>query len=283
MDTPNGAIFNLEFSLDGKVVVAACERCSFMIYDPATEKLIKEKSGAHDDCINCIHFLDSRTFVTGSDDKTIKLWDLRKSSQSVAVLRGHSGWVKNIGSDKNTGCLISSSFDQTVKVWNLDNFESDGDITSSRTIVNAKNLLRSKLSNSCSKLFLAMTNGAGVVAVHDLDLSRINDDFDGIDICHHVTSSALKRGANRIESITQFPKKAWCIYSIDVHPFDWCIVSRYLSEDDMTEYLAVHDIQDFHLGGNFHFSSKSFFSKFFHIFCTRVYIFFFQSYFGNRI
>ena len=64
-----GGIFNIEFSGDGKVLAAACERKSILLFDPLTRfflknpffvlivnirKLTQTIEGAHTDCVNCI-------------------------------------------------------------------------------------------------------------------------------------------------------------------------------------------------------------------------------------
>lgn len=38
-------------------------------------------------------FLDTYTFASGSDDTTIKIWDLRFLKEAVRTLQGHSNWV----------------------------------------------------------------------------------------------------------------------------------------------------------------------------------------------
>ena len=49
---------------------AACERKCFILFDPTTKKQVSEVKNAHDDCVNCIRFLDNRLLATCSDDTT---------------------------------------------------------------------------------------------------------------------------------------------------------------------------------------------------------------------
>ena len=49
-----GGIFNIEFNSDGKILAAACERKSILIFDPLTRKLVRTIENAHTDCVNCI-------------------------------------------------------------------------------------------------------------------------------------------------------------------------------------------------------------------------------------
>ena len=237
-DFVHGAIFNVKFSPDGKVLVAACENSCLQLYDPIKYNRRCEIVQAHSGCVNCIQFLDQKKFATGSDDNTIRIWDLRKVNAPLHVLEGHKGWVKNIEYDRNTGLLVSSSFDQTVRTWDIDS-PKDG-IIQSVIVMRQRELIRAKLSNDCSKLFLALADGSGIIVIHDLDLDTISND---------LLRQSLKR--NRMEVLIGCPEDIWCVYSIDVHPFDWCIVARFVTKDDVDERLCTYDIQDVHTGGRF--------------------------------
>uniref|UniRef100_A0A1Y1KCI6 Uncharacterized protein n=1 Tax=Photinus pyralis TaxID=7054 RepID=A0A1Y1KCI6_PHOPY len=52
-----GAIFNLEFSLDGKLLVAACEERSVLLFDASDQRQIKKVSEAHCSCVNCVRYV----------------------------------------------------------------------------------------------------------------------------------------------------------------------------------------------------------------------------------
>ena len=232
------AIFNLKFSPDGKVLVAACENSCLQVYDPAKYNRKYEMIQSHSGCVNCIEFVDEKTFVTGSDDSTIRIWDLRKVTVPLHILKGHQGWVKNVEYDKRTGLLISSAFDKTVRTWDIEN--PKGGNIKSHIVMKQHELVRAKLSHDCSKLFLALAGGSGIMVIHDLNLSTISND---------LLASSLHR--NRLELLIGCPEDMWCVYSIDVHPFDWCIVARFVTKGDVNEKLCTYDIQDVHIGGKF--------------------------------
>lgn len=234
----HGAIFNLEFTPDARSLAAACERGSLLFFDPSTHKKTNEVLAAHDDCVNCIEFLDNRTFVTGSDDKTIRQWDLRNLKSQVNTLTGHQGWVKSLSYSKPAGLLFSSAFDTTLRVWNINGFNSDGKIKG-HVLVDIEDVVRSKLSKDGSKLFL--TEADGIVVIRDLDI------FNGEDPSEVLLTLDLwwKQMPECLQTISGFPNHSdnWCVYTIDVHPYDWCIVTRY-SDEDNCDMLVVHDVQD---------------------------------------
>ncbi|MCL6269908.1 WD40 repeat domain-containing protein [Sansalvadorimonas sp. 2012CJ34-2] len=74
----------------------------------------------HTGMIRCLAtFLDGRV-LSGSYDKTLKVWDLtRKSGQEcIATLTGHSSWVLCVAILPG-GQVVSGSCDNTLKIWDL--------------------------------------------------------------------------------------------------------------------------------------------------------------------
>jgi F-box/WD-40 domain protein 7 len=56
--------------------------------------------------------------ITGSSDKTIRVWDIRDAQQScLGVLTGHQGTVTCLKMEGDL--LISGSEDKTVRIWNI--------------------------------------------------------------------------------------------------------------------------------------------------------------------
>ena len=56
---------------------------------------------------------DNKYIVSGSNDDTIRIWNLLKKSQKT-VLKGHTGWVTS-----DNKYIISGSKDNTIRIWNL--------------------------------------------------------------------------------------------------------------------------------------------------------------------
>ena len=61
---------------------------------------------------------DGHWLATGSNDDTIRLWDLNSLPSSI-VLAGHTSSVEKILFDPNQKWLISQGRDSTVRLWNL--------------------------------------------------------------------------------------------------------------------------------------------------------------------
>merc|ERR1712122_463407 len=66
----------------------------------------------------------NRQIVSGSRDKTIKLWNtLGVCKYTIQVEDGHSDWVSCVRFSPNTQnpIIVSAGWDKMVKVWNLAN------------------------------------------------------------------------------------------------------------------------------------------------------------------
>jgi platelet-activating factor acetylhydrolase IB subunit alpha len=58
--------------------------------------------------------------VSGSRDKTIKIWEV-KNSRCVVTLTGHDNWVNEVAFHPNGRFLLSVSDDKSIRVWDLNN------------------------------------------------------------------------------------------------------------------------------------------------------------------
>ncbi|XP_033633432.1 DDB1- and CUL4-associated factor 10-like [Asterias rubens] len=256
------AIFNLEFSPSGDILVAACEENSMLLFDPLTTKNITAVRNAHGDCVNCIRFLDSRTFASGSDDSTIALWDIRNLKQKVRCLEGHTNWVKSIEYCHRTRRLISSAFDGAVVSWDINSYEENG--APHEKIFYIESLMRTRLTPDCTKLVMSTARGFYIV-IHNLNLSTLNSDLANVDFVeyhriamqeeedgvrseqgHWSREAPFTRTRNRAELVLDCPEdsKASCISSLVLHPHGWCMISRYTTREDDAEWTCVHDLQD---------------------------------------
>ena len=71
----------------------------------------------HTDLIYCIKASASMA-LSGSGDKTVRLWDLR-TGKCVRTMLGHTGSVFSVDMDGHCRTAVSGSEDKAVKLWDL--------------------------------------------------------------------------------------------------------------------------------------------------------------------
>ena len=59
---------------------------------------------------------DGKRLATGSDDRTVKLWDAA-TGQELLTLKGHSDAVPSVAFSPDGKRLATGSCDRTVKLW----------------------------------------------------------------------------------------------------------------------------------------------------------------------
>ncbi|XP_039275524.1 DDB1- and CUL4-associated factor 10 homolog [Nilaparvata lugens] len=254
-----GGIFNLEFSPDGSMLVAACEKKSILMFDPLSRNLIRAIDNAHNDCVNCVRFLDSRVFATCSDDNTVALWDARNLKSRIRTLHGHSNWVKNIEFSPNDGLLVTSGFDGSIFTWDINSYPESQ--YSYNRVFHTNGLMRTRLNHDASKMIICTTGGY-LIIIHNLDLKTLEQDMIGFKpnmyrlmqlsqttipvVACYTRLFSRHRKTNRLEFITDFPEgdEAEVVSSLQVHPEGWCALSRNINNDESTEWTCIHDIQE---------------------------------------
>ncbi|WP_249268059.1 WD40 repeat domain-containing protein [Microcystis aeruginosa FBCC-A68] len=76
----------------------------------------------HDSYVQSVNFSpDGKTLVSGSDDGTIKLWNV-ETGKEIRTLKGHDGYVSSVNFSPDGKTLVSGSL-QTIKLWNVETGE----------------------------------------------------------------------------------------------------------------------------------------------------------------
>ena len=60
---------------------------------------------------------DGKTLVSGSDDSTVRLWDLDDPAADPVLLTGHEGMIWSVAFSPDGKTLASGSDDRTVRLW----------------------------------------------------------------------------------------------------------------------------------------------------------------------
>ncbi|KIM73368.1 hypothetical protein PILCRDRAFT_15274, partial [Piloderma croceum F 1598] len=60
---------------------------------------------------------DGQQIVSGSRDKTVRVWDAKMGELTAGPFEGHTGWVSSVAFSPDGQQIISGSYDRTVRVW----------------------------------------------------------------------------------------------------------------------------------------------------------------------
>lgn len=100
-------------------IVAGMETGEIMIYIAGSGVNVATLRG-HTAAVRTLNSgLDVRYWITGSDDCSVRLWDL-KDERCVTVLEGHASSVRDVCFFPNMAMIASSGNDGTVRLWGLE-------------------------------------------------------------------------------------------------------------------------------------------------------------------
>jgi WD40 repeat protein len=106
---------------DKRIIIA--QFATLKIWNPQTEKYEFTMEG-HMDLITCVIVLPNGRLVSGSCDKTLRVWNVQTGKQSnpkgncELILRGHTDRINSIASLSDNQ-IVSGSNDKTIRIWDL--------------------------------------------------------------------------------------------------------------------------------------------------------------------
>ncbi|KAF9001167.1 WD40-repeat-containing domain protein [Cyathus striatus] len=84
-----------------------------------TDPLLKIMKG-HNNSVSSVAFSpDGKLVVSGSVDKTIKIWDVHTGQVIAGPLQGHTDGVTSVAFSPNGKKVISGSHDKTIQIWDI--------------------------------------------------------------------------------------------------------------------------------------------------------------------
>jgi WD40 repeat protein len=105
-------------AVDGKGnVYSASADNTIKVWSPRGEEL--QTFSGHADGNTCIALSkDGKRLLSGSADKTLKLWDV-KTGQAIFTFTGHEGIVRSVALSADGKWAVSGGDDRTVRLWDV--------------------------------------------------------------------------------------------------------------------------------------------------------------------
>jgi WD40 repeat protein len=81
----------------------------------------------HTNIISCVAFSpDRKHIISGSYDKTIRIWDAQMGKAVGVPLQGHTDVVRSVAYSPDSKHFISGSYDKTIHIWNAKTHKAVG-------------------------------------------------------------------------------------------------------------------------------------------------------------
>ena len=100
---------------DGRFAAACGITNTIKLWDRTLQRPLVLKG--HGDSVNCVAALSGGLLMSGSDDKTVRIWNAATGAH-VATLEGHTDCVHALAALPG-GRLASGSGDKTIRLWNV--------------------------------------------------------------------------------------------------------------------------------------------------------------------
>ena len=120
------AVTSVAFSPDGQTLVSGSVDQTVRLWDSITGQLIRPPLQGHEDVIRSVAISPVRVatpsglgyiIVSGSSDKTVRLWALATGQPIEQPFQGHEAAVTSVACSPNGEIIVSGSSDKTLRLW----------------------------------------------------------------------------------------------------------------------------------------------------------------------
>jgi WD40 repeat protein len=108
---------SLAFSPDGKRIACGAGR-TITLCDTASGAQVLQLQGHQSAVLSVTFSPDGRYIVSGSEDKTVRVWDTQTGLETLEPLQGHQHPITSLAYAPDGFYIVSASDDRVIHVWN---------------------------------------------------------------------------------------------------------------------------------------------------------------------
>ncbi|KAG8731187.1 hypothetical protein FRC11_004765 [Ceratobasidium sp. 423] len=112
------ALGSIAISPDGNWVTVSEDK-HILLWDAQTKSFVESGNFlGHTDSVTCLAFSpNGHRIVSGSKDKTIRVWETHNRETAVGPLEGHNNTISSVMFSPDGTLIMSASRDHTIRVW----------------------------------------------------------------------------------------------------------------------------------------------------------------------
>lgn len=111
-----GAVWGVALNKDATLAASGAADFTGKLWNAVTGEELH--SFKHNHIVKCVHFSsDSQSILFGSNEKTVKVFDLNQPGKCKKTFEGHTSGIRNALFFRNDKLIISGADDKTVRIW----------------------------------------------------------------------------------------------------------------------------------------------------------------------
>eukprot|EP00658_Telonema_sp_P-2_P013680 TRINITY_DN15183_c0_g1_i2.p1 TRINITY_DN15183_c0_g1~~TRINITY_DN15183_c0_g1_i2.p1 ORF type:complete len:530 (-),score=100.77 TRINITY_DN15183_c0_g1_i2:220-1809(-) len=113
------------FRADGMLLAAGSESGMVQVFELGSRAILRQyraKNGGHAKAVQAVAWAPMQdrtpsTLATGSDDSTVRLWDITEQDKPTSIFEGHTDYVRSVTALSSSHLFSSGSYDHSVRCW----------------------------------------------------------------------------------------------------------------------------------------------------------------------